>query len=170
MMRYLPFFLLFLLLSGCGYKPSANYAKKVLGERVYTTVDIYIADPENAVIVKDALLQALVSRFRVTLSRRGGAQTIMNVKLQSLTFTPIEYDNNGYIIAKRAKVTLSITRKRLGGTQKSYSVSGYFDFGIEPNGVVSDEDRFKAIRAASLKAVDSLVTKLAVEGSLNEPQ
>lgn len=157
--------LLLLLLNGCGYKPSATYAKKVLGESVYVEVEIYGADPENAVLIKDALLQALITRFRVTITRKKSAQTTMKVKLQSLTFTPIEYDNNGYIIAKRALVTLLINRIR-NKVSKSYTVSGYYDFSVAQNGVVSDEERFKAIRFASLKAIDSLVTKLAVEGSL----
>lgn len=153
------------LFSGCGYKPSSSYAKEVLGERVSVSVDVYSADPENSVIIKDAVLQAMVTRFGIVTTKRDFSVTHLAVKLNSLTETPIEYDTSGYVIAQREIVSLNITRYK-GQTKKSYNVTGAFDFSIPANATVSETDRFKAIKSASLKAVDALVVQLAVEGSM----
>lgn len=164
-MKILGLFLGLLLLTGCGYRPSSHYAKNVLGERVYVEVIVSPSDPENAVIVKDALLQALISRFRVKLRRQSKSDTYMRVQMGALGFTPIEYDENGYVVAQRCIASLSVKRT-YKNVSKNYSLSGSYDFAIEPNGVVSETQRFNAIRFASLKAIDALVTQLAVEGSL----
>ena len=164
-MKTLGLFLGLLLLTGCGYKPSAYYAKNVLGEKVYVEVVVSASDPENAVIVKDALLQALISRFRVKLKRQSKSDTQMRVKMGALSFTPIEFDESGYVVAQRCVASLSVKRT-YKKVSKNYGVSGSYDFAIEPNGVVSETQRFNAIRFASLKAIDALVTQLAVEGSL----
>lgn len=164
-MRTVLFFLIVLLFTSCGYKPSSQFARGVIGKKVYATVEIYIADPENAVIIKDALFQALLSRFRVSVVKEIASQTHLDVRLSSLSFSPIEYDENGYVVAKRATVHLSIKREK-NQTVKNYAVSGTYDFAIEPNGLVSDTERFKAIKEASLKAIDGFVTKLAVEGAM----
>lgn len=162
-MRFLTPLLLVVLLSGCGYVPSAKFARGILGEHVYVTVEILASEPENAVILKDAINEALISRFRVTLSGPKSATSRLNVGILSLAFIPIEYDSNGYIIGQRAQITLGIKRTR-NNKSKSYSVSGSYDYDVEPNGVVSDADRFLAIKSASLRALDALVAKLAVEG------
>jgi hypothetical protein len=165
-MKTLGLFLLFsLLFLGCGYKPTAHFAKGVLGSKVSVAVDVYAVDPENSVIIKDAILQALVTRFRVVTTGRKYSVTHLDVKLNSIGESSIEYDSNGYVIAKRITTTLGITR-HTKGVKKSYNVTGLFDFSIEPNATVSDSDRFKAIKEASLKAIDALIVKLAVEGSM----
>ncbi|KIM09195.1 MAG: hypothetical protein KU28_00705 [Sulfurovum sp. PC08-66] len=164
-MRQLLLLLLLLGMSGCGYKPSSHYAKKVLGESVYATIEIFAQDPENAVIIKDAVLQALVSRFRVSVTPQNQAQTTLDLKLGTLLFSPIEYDTNGYVIAQRAYVTLTIVRTSKHDN-KSYSVQGSYDFSIQPNGLISETQRFNAIREASLRAIDLFITQLAVEGAI----
>ena len=155
---------LVMLLSGCGYKPSAFYAKQVLGETVYVDVVALPSDPENAIIIKDSLMQALMSRFRVAVRDRSHAQSFLSVSIGVLQFTPIEYNENGFVISQRCTTSFIITRTR-GGKSATYNVMGTFDFNIDPNGIVSETQRFEAIRFSSLKAVDALVTQLAVEGS-----
>lgn len=162
-MRLLAPFLMLLMVSGCGYIPSAKYARGVLGSNVYATVEILSAEPENAVIIKDAFNEALISRFRVHLTKRKFADTVLNVKIQNPRFENLELDSNGYVVAKRVTVSLQIQRTRDKVT-KSYTVSGAYDYDIDPNGVVSDAQRFTAIKLASYRALESLVTKLAVEG------
>ncbi len=161
------FVALVLLLSfeGCGYKPSAIYARSVLGSKVSVDVDVNSADPENSVIIKDAVLQALITRFKVITTSRKFSVTHLDVKLGSVGETAIEYDVDGYVIGKRITTNLSIIR-HTKGVKKSYNVTGTFDFRVEPNAIVSATDRFKAIKAASLKAIDVLIVQLAVEGSM----
>lgn len=165
MKLFFPSLILLLILQGCGYKPTARYAKAVLGTKVSVSVDVYSVDPENSVIIKDAVLQALITRFRIVPTQNQFSVTHLDVKLKRVTETAIEYDFNGYVVAKRITVTLMVNRLTKG-VKKSYNVSGLFDFSIEPNATVSDSDRFKAIKRASLKAIDALIVQLAVEGSM----
>ena len=160
-----PFLLFTFLFTGCGYKPTAHFAKGVLGSKVSVSVDIHAVDPENTVIIKDAILQALMTRFRVVTTEQKFSLTHLDAKLQRVGESSIEFDENGYVIAKRITTTIAITRYTKG-VKKSYNVSGLYDFTIEPNATVSDTDRFKAIKEASLKAIDALIVKLAVEGSM----
>ncbi len=154
---------LLILFAGCGYKPKAKLARSVLGEKVSVGIQILAADPENAVIAKDALLQALITRFKVVTTSRKFSVSHLDVKLNRIKEQSTEYDNNGYVIAKRITVNLSVMRTTKGA-KKSYSLTGAYDFNIEPNATVSDTDRFKAIKYASLKAIDSFISQLAVEG------
>lgn len=165
MKLFFPSFILLLILQGCDYKPTAKYAKGALGEKISVAVDVYSADPLNSVIIKDAVLQSLITRFRIVTTLRRFSMTHLDVTLKSVTETAIEYDINGYVVARRITVTLKIDRLTKG-VKKSYNVSGLFDVSIEPNAIVSDSDRFKAIKAASLKAIDALIVQLAVEGSM----
>lgn len=164
-MKFIFPLILVLVFTACGYKPTAHFAKGVLGSKVSVSVDMYSEDPENTVIIKDAILQALMTRFRVVSSERKFSITHLDVKLNSIGESSVEFDANGYVVAKRISTSLAVTRYTKG-VQKSYTVSGQLDFDIEPNSTVSDTDRFKAIKAASLKAIDALIVQLAVEGSM----
>jgi hypothetical protein len=53
-----------ILFSGCGYQPSSHYAKNVVGESVSTEVVISMEDPQNTVIIKDAVDTAVITKFR----------------------------------------------------------------------------------------------------------
>ncbi|MGB5964274.1 MAG: hypothetical protein WBG65_01950, partial [Sulfurimonadaceae bacterium] len=57
------YFLLFTIFTGCGYQPSSKEAKKVMGETVSTEIIISMPDPENTVVLKDALDEAVIRRF-----------------------------------------------------------------------------------------------------------
>ena len=165
-MKYFSLLLIAILAyTGCGYKPTASYARSVLCSNVSVGVDVYAADPANSVIIKDAVLQALITRFKVITTGRKFSVTHLDVTLKRVGETAIEYDLNGYVIGKRITTNLAIVR-HTKGVKKSYNVTGTFDFRIEPNAIVSDTDRFKAIKAASLKAIDALIIQLAVEGNM----
>ena len=53
-----------ILFAGCGYQPSSYYAKSVVGESVSTEVVISMEDPQNTVIIKDAVDMAVITKFR----------------------------------------------------------------------------------------------------------
>jgi len=164
MKRLLCAFLLLVLVSGCGYLPASKQARKVVGQRVYVDVVVPLQDPENAVILKDATRKAVITRFHTSLVPKNQAKTILLVKMASIGFVPLQYDENGYIIVYRAVVNISITRSSLGES-KSYTAKGNFDFTIEPNAVITDTQRFNAITNASLKALDSFIAQVGAEGS-----
>ncbi|WP_200763464.1 LPS assembly lipoprotein LptE [Nitrosophilus alvini] len=158
--------LLFLnIFTGCGYKPASVHAKKVLGDKIYTDVEIYLRDPENSVLIKDAVNEAIVSRFKGKLTEKEKADTILSVKLRGVSFSPLQYDKNGYVVYYRARVSLNIKYTNKEET-KSFTVTGTYDFPIEPNAVISDSKRFEAIRESSKKALDQFISKITITGYL----
>ena len=164
MKKLLGSFLVLLLLAGCGYLPASKQARKVVGEKLYVEVIVPLEDPENAVIIKDAARNAVVTRFHSSLVPLNEAKTKLIVRMAGIGFTPLQYDENGYIIVYRAVVSIQVVRTSKDET-KSYSSRGNFDFAIEPNAVITDTQRFDAISKASLKALDSFVAQVGAEGT-----
>jgi hypothetical protein len=148
---------------GCGYKPATTFTQKVLSDKIYTEIEVYLRDPENAVLVKDALNEAIVSRFGSTVASKEKATTILHVKFNSVSFTPIQYDVNGYAIYYRAKVSLQI-RYRSPKDHGTETVSGFYDFPIQPRAIISDALRFQAIKEGSGKALDAFVSRITLRG------
>lgn len=150
-------------LAGCGYRPTSHAAEPVLHDSVSTQVVISMQDPDNTVLLKDALNEAVVNRFRTRLRDAEHAATHLKIALKDTEFIPIRYDTNGYIIAYRAIVTLIIDRTD-GKETKRYTARGSYQFTIEPNAIISDIVRFNAIKFGSQKALDSFVAQVAGEG------
>ncbi len=150
-------------LTGCGYKPSSHTAKVVMKETVSTEVVISMEDPESAVLIKDVLNEAIIRRFQASLRDKAHAQSHLKISLDSVMFLPLKYDENGYITAYRAKITLHIFRTT-GDTNKEYRAYGTYDFALEPNAIISDLARLEAIKFGSAKALDSFVAQVSAEG------
>ena len=160
------FFLsVFLLeLSGCGYKPSSEYSRKVIGEKISTNVIISAQDPENTVLIKDAVDRAIVKIFHASLVDKRVADTHLDFSITEPSYTPIQYDADGFVIAYRATIVLGIVR-RTKDVIKRYSAKGTYDFGIAPNAVITDQERFDAIKFSAQKAITSFIAQVSAEGS-----
>lgn len=156
--------LIVLFFVGCGYKPTSYYAKEAFGDKVYAQVSISRSDPKNSVVIKDAINEAIITRFGGKLTTSDKADTKLHVSFGSIGFSAILYDANGYVIAYKAKVTLSIKYTDKNGNSGVISTVGEYDFPIEANSVISDTKRFEAIRYASLDAINEFVSKVAVKG------
>ena len=154
---------LLILFTGCGYKPTTAYTKKVFTGKIYTDVEVYLRHPENAVLVKDALNEAIVSRFGAKIVPKQEASTLLYVRFGNVSFRPIQYDDNGYVIYYRAHVSLTIDY-RSPKTSGSERVSGFYDFPIEPKAIISDALRFQAIKNGAAKALDAFVSRIARKG------
>ncbi len=153
-----------LLFVGCGYLPASKQARKAVGEKIFVEVTVSLEDPENAVLIKDAARKAVVTRFHSSLVPQAEAKTTLWVSLSGISFSPLQYDENGYVIVYRANVNIKVTRRN-NGQQKGYNSRGSYDFSIEPNAIITDIQRFEAIRQASLKALDSFVAQVGAEGT-----
>jgi len=162
--RVLLLSLFIVLLSGCGYKPSAKYAREVLGNKISTSVVISAQDPENTVIIKDAVDLAIVEVFHASLTPRKFATTHLGLILSEPQYTVLQYNTNGYIISYRATISLKILRES-DNIRKQYTTIGTYDFAVEPNAVLTDQERFNAIKFSSIKAISSFVAKVSAEGS-----
>ena len=155
---------LFTMLTGCGYQPSSKEAKKVMGESVSTEIIISMTDPENTVVLKDALDEAVIRRFQTNLRHRKDAGTHLQVELNNVGFNALQYDSNGYIISYRTTINLAVTRITTNFS-KRYNAVGNFDFTISPNAIITDQQRFDAIANSATKALDSFVAQVAAEGT-----
>jgi len=156
--------LLLTLLFGCGYQPSSKEARKVMGETVSTKVIISMTDPENTVVLKDALDEAVIRRFQTNLRHHKNAKTHLDISLKNVGFSALQYDSNGYIISYRTTINLAVTRITDVLT-KRYSAVGTYDFTINPNAIITDQQRFEAIANSATKALDSFIAQVAAEGS-----
>ena len=155
-------------LVGCGYKPSSKYSRAVTGEKISTSVVISAQDPENTVIIKDAVDAAILELFHASLVSRKESTTHLDISIGNPRYSPIQYDTNGYVVAYRATITLGIKRTTLGEETKSYRSSGTYDFAITPNAVITDQERFDAIKFSSIKAIASFIAQISAEGVQKE--
>lgn len=160
---------LFTALTGCGYHPSSHESKKVMGESVSTQVIISMTDPENTVVLKDALNEAVIRRFQSSLRNRRNAQTHLRIELRSVGFSALQFDANGYVIAYRTTINLAV-RRETNGLTKLYRAVGNYDFSISPNAIITDQQRFEAIANSATKALDSFVAQVAAEGTRQKPE
>ncbi len=165
-MKFVYIFLAFLFI-GCGYKPSSLYTKRVLGENIHVDALISRKDPKNSVLIKDAISEAIVGRFGAKLSDKKEADTNLVVSIGSVSFTPTVYDQDGYVIAYKTRVTLNTSYKTTKNSIERFSTTGEFDFPIEANSVISDTKRFEAIKSASKDAVNELISKISIMGIMS---
>ena len=163
MLKVLKLAFLIFLISGCGYRPVSHYTKSVTGQSVYISTQTFKQDPENSVLIRDALSEALQIRMGIRPVREKNAETSLRLELDKLTFVPLQYDENGYVVYYRANISMDVVAS---ASPKPFKIIGHFDFSVEPNAIITDTLRFEAIEKASLKAVDSLISKLAVRGLL----
>jgi len=166
-MKYLVLITIFsLLFIGCGYKPSSTYTKKSINQKVYVGIEVNPKEPTNIPFIKDSMIEAVVSRFHSRAVSKESADTVINIELKSVNFTPLTYDSNGYVTAYRALISLVIKYGKPNESPNLFYASGEYDFNIEPNSVISDTNRQDAIKNASAKAIDSFISYLSSKGAL----
>lgn len=163
MLRLVLFICTFFILS-CGYKPVSKITNNVLGEKIYASVYISLTDPLNTVILQDALKDAIISRFNASLSSKDEANTIINASILSVEFVPLIYDRNGYVTSYKTKVIVRINTTFQNKSKDQYNASGEYDFPIQANSVISDANRYLAIKQASLDALDEYIAYIAIKG------
>jgi len=151
-------------MSGCGYKPSSKYARSIVGEKVSTSIIISAQDPENTVIIKDAVDLAVIEIFRASLTDKAYSDTHLNLSISPPTYTALQYDKDGFIIAYRATIVLAISRESKE-SKKNYNATGTYDFSVDAYAVITDQERFDAIKYSAIKAIASFVAQVSAEGS-----
>ncbi len=156
--------LISLVFTSCGYRPSSNFARMALGEKISTSVIISNQNPGNTVIIKDAMDSAIVKTLHASLVPRSESDSHLVFSIATPNYYPVQYNANGYIIAYRMKVRLTITRYH-DGEEKRYTAQGISDFSIAPNAVVTVQARFDAIELAAAKAINSFIAQISSEGA-----
>ncbi len=169
-MKYLWSLFIIVFITACGYKPAAHYTREALGERIHVDVTISRKDPKNSVLIKDAVNESIITRLGGKLSSKETSTSELFVKIGSISFSPILYNKNGYVTAYKTKVSLSIKYVTKDGKSESFSTIGEYDFSIaeddegKTNSVISDSNRFEAIKLASLDALNEFVSRIAIKG------
>lgn len=150
-------------LSGCGYKPTTTYTKGVLSDNIYAKVQIVRSDPQRAVEVQDAVNQAIISRFGANLVPKNEADTFIDVDFNSLSFYPLQYDDDGYVVYYEAVVKLKVNYETKD-TKDSFNVEGTYEFAVQSSSVITDAKRSEALRNGALNAIDAFISRLALKG------
>lgn len=132
-------------------------------QRVYVDVKIDLRDPENAVLIKDAIHQAVISRFKAKLVQtKEEASTLLHIAIKKVEFSPLQYNKSGYVIYYRTYTKLMVVYQK-GAQKERFSVYGTYDFPIEPDAVVSDMLRYEAIKKSATKAINQFVSRLSMK-------
>ena len=87
----------------------------------------------------------------------------MNIAISSVSLQTLQYDSSGYNKLYKAVVVLGVnyTRKD-NGVKKSFTVDGEYDFSVDNGATITETKRFDAISNASNKALDEVLSKIAV--------
>lgn len=150
-----------LLFVGCGYYPVSYYSKQSLGENIYVESIVNLSDPENSILAKDALNQAIITRFHSNLVSKENAESIISVSITNIDLYSIADSNNGFANFYRTSVTLVFNYTDKNGNKKTFRNSGNYDFSVDTLSTVTDERRFSAITQASMQAIDKFVAQVA---------
>lgn len=162
------FIILSLLFIGCGYKPSSYYTKNVFGDRIYVDTIIDVREPENLVVLKDSLNEAVVTKFKGKITPKERADTILHIRLKGITFTPVSFNDTGFAVLYKNVVTLETSFRDKKGKKHTINSEGDYFFYVNRNSVITDQQRFKAIKVASLKALDYFISKASMIGFLTK--
>lgn len=161
----LSFLLMFIIttITACGYKPSSYYAKQQIKGKVFVNLIIDLKDPRNAVLIKDAMNEILVHRLDSKIVYdKTLADTIMDVKLNSVSMTVLQDDADGNDILYKATVGVYVKYSNEFGT-KTFNVTGDYDFSIDDDTTISDTKRFEAIKSAASEALEEVISKIAIQ-------
>jgi hypothetical protein len=155
---------IFVGLISCGYTPSSKFARESLGEKISTSVVISAYDPENTVIMKDAVDAAIIKEFHVSLVNKSKSETHLILNMSQPSYSAIVYDQNGFVTTYRMVIVLNI-EKTYAGISKTYTKKGTYDFDIVPNSIISDSQRYDAIGFSVTKAIRAFIAQISAEGA-----
>lgn len=155
------------MLCACGYLPTSKVASNVFGEKIYINAIISQQDSRNSIYIVDTIREIIINKLGKSPALKEEADDILYVAMESLNFIPIIYDENGYVIAYKARIVLLFEATFKDGRKEKIKTSGDYDFGISPNTVISDTARLEAIRVASGEAFDEFVSMVAIRGHQN---
>jgi len=150
-------------LTACGYRPSAHFAQKIIGEKVYTDVDVSLSNPENAVLTKDGLNRALQTRLKTIVTRKEDADSMIGVRYEGIKFIPLQYDRNGYVVHYQVNMTLRFTFEKDGHYEERRTI-GRYEFPILPTAIIAYDVQLRAIEQSSKKALDQFIAYIAAKG------
>ncbi|MGI0406673.1 LPS assembly lipoprotein LptE [Helicobacter himalayensis] len=154
------------LLLACGYMPVSKYADSVFAQGVYVELTMNPLMPEASVGAKDAINLAVLTRFKNTLVPKQRAHTIIDMRVNSVSNSPIAYDANGFVSFYRVTVSLSFEVKNDGKSSLKVSNTGYYDYAANStSAVVIEDSKLNAVTNATTQALDKFISQVAFYGN-----
>ncbi len=149
---------------GCSYKPSSQYAKEEIQGNVFVKVTIDLEDPQNSVLIKDSINKLLIQKLDVDIvSSESLADTIMYIDVNRVSMQELQYDDLGYNKLYRALVSINVSYSKKGEKKKkSFIVDGEHNFSVDNGTTINSNQRYDAIKKASDKALEEVLSKIAV--------
>jgi hypothetical protein len=157
--------LLFLIFTGCGYKPTSYYAKKEISGDVFVKLNISIDNSIHSVLIKDAINEMVVNQFGASLTNnRQKANTIINVSLNGVSFKSLQDDNQGYASLYKTSVNIALTYLNTDtNIANSFTLSGSYDYSVDTDSLITDTKKQESIKIATQKALGEIFSKIAVQ-------
>lgn len=159
-------FLLFFILiaAGCGYKPSAYYAKNAIQGKTFVDVILNIEDSSSSAYIKDEVNKMVLNRFNSTLTNlKEQADSVILINLKSISHAALETNDTGYVKTYRTTVNATVSYKNNQNDFKTLNITDYYDYSVEQNSVLTTAKKNEAVKIASMKAISNLFSKIAVK-------
>jgi hypothetical protein len=159
-------FILIILLfvfNACGYKPTSFYAANALTSNVFIKVPIDINNARNSVLIKDALIELIINKFKLKITNKNNlANSFIEAKLVSVSHKELQSDISGYAKVYRETVKIEVKYNKKNQEQKIITVSNYFDFIVNNDSIVTQNKKDEAIKIAINKALGEVFSKIAI--------
>ena len=159
------FILIALLLTACGYKPSAHAIQNLFSDTVYVEVKVDRAEPENAPYLKDEMNRMVYTRFKGRVVPKDQAQSKIVVSYAGSRFTPLTY-TDGYVTRYRVHVRVHFDMVTKQG-KLSKTITTIYDSDIDESALSSSALRIEAIRKGLEKAMDEFLAYATAKGMLS---
>lgn len=154
-----------LLIVACGYRPMAYYANKELGNSVFVELKVNLENPEDSIVIKDIVNEAITSRFHSLIASKQNADTILEVSVIGIKDSIIATDTKGFATFYRVFVDISYSFKKLDKSI-SYTNNEYYDYAaVTQNPIATYSNRSNAIQEAAKQSIDKFVSKIGYEGA-----
>ena len=145
-----------LLMTACDYKPSSHVIQNTFDDAVYVEVVVDRAEPENAPFVKDEMNRLIYTRFKRRVASKEEAGSQIHISYSGSSFSPLAYDQEGYITRYRANISVRFDMLTKKG-RKTKTITAIHEGDIHASSLASSALRTEAIRKGLEKAMDEFM-------------
>ncbi|MCF6245257.1 MAG: LPS assembly lipoprotein LptE [Sulfurovum sp.] len=157
---------LLLILSACGYKPSAHMIKNMFEDTVYVEVNVDKIEPENAPFIKDEMNRMIYTRFKSRVTSKEEAKSKIYIAYTGSSYVPLSY-KDGYVTRYRAYIRVHFNMLNKEG-KTSKTIVSVVESDIQASSLTSSTLRTEAIRKGLEKALDEFLAFVSAKGMLKE--
>ncbi len=152
-------------ITACGYKPTSYYTKNEISGLVFVNLHVNINYATNSVSIKDTVNEMVIKEFGATLTdNKTSADTLIDIRLDSISFSTLEVDDQGYVTLYRTKVIIKFIYTNVKSKKtKTLKLSAYDDYSVDTDSVITDTNKRESVKIASQKALSEIFSKIAIQ-------